>query len=190
MPTEPIRSALTIPAYLLGAAALAACGGNGSTGSFPGGCFVGQPVVVPSADATDPTVTLSFFLPDGTTVTAPAGQGTTDVLTPPGEVVISAVARDPEGVRDVQLWVASRSCTMDPSAGTATCSGPGLLGAPTASNRDATAAGGNGCTERLATQNVDVVKSPTRDVSFEVHARGENFGSATVSTGLIRLRAP
>ena len=191
MNMKSMRSKAIVSTYLLGAAAIAACnGGNGSNGSFPGGCFVGQPVVVPSADATDPTVSLSFFLPDGTTVSAPAGPGPTDVVTPPGEVVISAVARDPEGVRDVQLWVASRQCTFDPSSGTASCSGPGLLGAPTASNPDADAAGGNGCTERLVTQNVDVLKTATREVSFEVHARGENFGSTVVQTGLVRLRAP
>ena len=118
MNMKSMRSHAIVSTYLLGAAAIAACnGGNGSNGSFPGGCFVGQPVVVPSADATDPTVSLSFFLPDGTTVSAPAGSGPTDVVTPPGEVVISAVADDPEGIRDVQLWVASRQCTFDPSLG-------------------------------------------------------------------------
>lgn len=157
----------------------------------PGGsCFLGQPVTIPASDSTPPTLVVDFHLADGSLVTVQSGgQAPADIISPDGTVTINAVARDAEGVRDVQLWIAARKCTSDAATGTTSCSGPGLLGAPTASNRDGGAPGATGCTERLTSQSVQVVHTQVRDDSYEVSVRGENFGGQTVQIGLIRLRA-
>ena len=157
----------------------------------PGGsCFLGQQVTIPTSDSTDPTLAVDFHLADGSLVTVQSGgQVPADIISPDGTVTINAVARDAEGVRDVQLWIAARKCTSDPATGATTCSGPGLLGAPTTSNRDGGAPGARGCTERLTSQSVQVVHTQVRDDSYEVTVRAESFGSGTVQIGLIRLRA-
>ena len=111
------------------------------------------------------------------TITVPGG----------GTVTLVAKASDNQGVQDVQLWIGTRSCSF--TGGIATCSGPGLLGAPTASNRDSGTAGRNGCTERLVKENLVVRNTSTGSVSHDVQARGENFGGREVRTPFIHLQA-
>ena len=155
-----------------------------------GSCLLGQPVTIPASDSTPSTLVVDFHLADGSLVTVQSGgQAPANIISPDGTVTINAVARDAEGVRDVQLWIAARKCTSDAATGTTSCSGPGLLGAPTAANREGGAPGATGCTERLTSQSVQVVHTQARDDSYEVSVRGENFGGQTVQIGLIRLRA-
>ncbi len=154
-------------------------------------CLLGQPVTIPASDSTSPTLVVDFFLANGSVVTVQSGgQVPADIVSPNGTVTINAVAKDAEGVRDAQLWIAARKCTSNPATGTTTCAGPGLLGAPTSSNRDPGAAGATGCTERLVSTTLDVLRTQARDDSYEVTIRGENFGGGTVQIGLIRVRAP
>ena len=98
-------------------------------------------------------------------------------------------AKDSEGIQDAQIWAADITYKIDPSTGITTRSGPGLLGAPTASNRDSGSPGQKECTERVASINLEVRKSPTGGVSHEVHAVGVNFGGRNVSTPLVTLVA-
>lgn len=153
-------------------------------------CPVGQEIVIPSADATDPSVVMDFHLPNGNIVTVPPGSTTSTVPVPGGgRVTVIVNAKDSEGIQDAQIWAANITSRTDPNTGIISQSGPGLLGAPTTSNRDSGSAGQKGCTERIATTNLDVSKSNTGSVSYEVHAVGLNFGGKSVRTTLVKLVA-
>lgn len=153
-------------------------------------CPVGQEIVIPTSDTTDPSLAVDFFLPDGTVVTVTPGSAVSTIAVPGGGwVTVIAKAQDPEGVQDAQIWAASITWTTDPNTGLTTRSGPGLLGAPTASNRDGRSQGQKGCTERLVSQKLEVRSSPRGGVSYEVSARGINFGGGVISTPLVSLHA-
>ena len=153
-------------------------------------CPFGQEVVIPSSDTTPPTVVMDFHLPNGTVVTVTPSSMTSIVAVPGGgRVTVIVNAKDSEGVQDAQIWAAAITTTIDPNTGIATRSGPGLLGAPTASNPASGSPGGKACTERVVSQNLDVSSNSQGSVAFEVSARGVNFGGRDVRTSLIRLQA-
>jgi hypothetical protein len=143
-------------------------------------CLLGQEVVIPSSDATAPSVVMDIHLPDGkvqTVYTAASGTLPSNVFVPVkggGQVTIIVNAKDSLGIRDVQIW--------------ATPSGGGTPSAPIASNKDSGKAGEKGCTERVANINLTVSKSPIV-VSFDVRAVGVNFGGITASPPVVRLEA-
>jgi hypothetical protein len=152
-------------------------------------CKLGQEIVIPSSDTTDPSVVMDFHLPNGSIVTVVPGSSTSTVPVPGGgRVTVIVNAKDSEGIQDPQIWAAEIKERINPG-GTVTRSGPGLLGAPTASNKDNGTPGQKGCTERLVSTNLEVSKSPTLSVSYEVHAVGVNFGGRNVSTPLVTLVA-
>ena len=155
----------------------------------PGTCLLGTPVTIPATDLTPPTLAIDFIEPNGQIISvASGGPIPAQVISPGGDVTINAVVTDPEGVRDAQLWIAERNCTTQ--NGITSCSGPGLLGAPTASNPDGGQAGQTGCTQRLVTQTVQVVGTSVRNRSHEVTVLGVNFGGQQTMVGLINLLAP
>lgn len=153
-------------------------------------CPVGQEIVIPASDTTDPSVVIDFHLPNGSIVTVAPGSGVSTVpVAGGGKVTVIVNAKDGEGVQDSQIWAAPITIRIDPATGTASRSGPALLGNPTTSNRDGGSAGQKGCTERIASTNLEVTKSSTGSVSFQVHAVAVNFGGRNVSTPPITLVA-
>jgi hypothetical protein len=163
---------------------------TGCTNTATNHCPVGQEVVIPASDTSDPAVVMDFHLPNGTIVTVTPGSGVSTVPVPGGgRVTVIVNAKDSEGVQDAQIWAASITTKIDTATGTATKSGPALLTAATTSNRDSGSAGQKGCTERLATTNLEVSKSPAGSVSFEVHAVAVNFQGGKATTPLVTLVA-
>ena len=153
-------------------------------------CLVGQEIVIPSSDGTPPSVTMDFILPNGNTITVTPGSTTSTVPVPGGgEVTVIVNAKDSEGVKDAQIWAAKVTWTIDPNTGAATRSGPETLGAPTASNADSGSPGKKGCTQRLVSQTLVVRSTPRGRVSYEISARGFNFGGGDVRTPLVTLQA-
>lgn len=153
-------------------------------------CPVGQEIVIPSSDGTGPSLVMDFHLPNGSIVTVTPGSTTSTVDVPGGgKVTVIVNAKDGEGVQDAQIWAAGITWTTDPTTGITTRSGPGLLGAPTASNPDSRSPGEKGCTERVVSQNLEVHSTPRGGASYEVSARGLNFGGRDVRTPLVRLQA-
>jgi hypothetical protein len=161
----------------------------GCQGGGPSRCQLGREVTIPSSDATAPAMVVDFHLPDGqiVSVSSNAAPPSAPIRSPNGRVTILAKASDDQGVRDTQLWVGTRTCSLDPNTGTESCSGPTLQGSPTVSNRDPSGPGQIGCTERLVSHNLTVSRTPTRSVSFEIDGRGVNFGGREVRTGFVRL---
>jgi hypothetical protein len=166
---------------------------TGMTGCKPGNsstCAVGQEIVIPSADTSDPSLVMDLHLPNGNIVTVTPGSTITTVPVPGGgRVTVVVNAKDPEGAQDAQIWAAEFTVRIDPNTGIGSQSGPGLLGAPTISNKDNGSAGQKGCTERIATTNLEIRKSATANTNFEVHAIGINFGGKRVMTPLVKLVA-
>ena len=153
-------------------------------------CLLGQEIVIPSSDATDPSVVMDFHLPNGSIVSVTPGSATSTIPVPGGgKVTVIVNAKDSEGIRDAQIWASSITERIDPNTGIVSRAGPGLLGAPTASNRDSGGPGQKGCTERLVSTDLEVHKSPTGSVSYEVSAAGVNFGGRTVRTTAVILTA-
>jgi hypothetical protein len=153
-------------------------------------CPFGQEIVIPASDATDPSIVMDFHLPNGSIVTVtPTSTPSTIKVPGGGQVTVLVKAIDSEGVQDAQIWAASIKYTIDPSTGTTSTSGPGLLSTPTASNRDGSSPGQKGCTERVVSQNLEVRKTSRGGIGYEVHAEGLNFGGRVISTPLITLQA-
>jgi len=153
-------------------------------------CPSGQEIVIPSSDTTPPSLVMDLHLPNGNIVSVTSTSTASTVLVPGGgRVTVIAKATDSEGVQDVQIWAASITTKIDPTTGLATQTGPGLLGAPSASNPDGHTAGQKACTERIVQQNLDVRTGPSGSVSFEVSARGVNFGGGNVRTPTVTLKA-
>jgi hypothetical protein len=177
-----IRLALTFPVATI----LLACGSTppGSTGH----CLVGSQVTIPTTDSTPPSVAIDFHMPGGSIVSRSPGDGLSSRIAVPmnGQVSIYAVTRDAQGVRDSRIFAATKSCSEDLSTNLGSCSGPGLLGGPTASNPESNSAGSPGCTERLVIQKVTVSKTTTAarssSVSVEASAEGVNFGGQAQRT--------
>jgi hypothetical protein len=153
-------------------------------------CPVGQEVLIPASDTTDPSVVLDFHLPNGTIVTVTPGSGISTVPVPGGgNVTLIVNAKDSEGIQEAQIWTASITTKIDPVTGVVSKTGPASFSTPTASNRDSGSAGQKGCTERLATTNLQVSKTSTGSVSYEVHAVALNFSGRNASTPLVILVA-
>jgi hypothetical protein len=151
-------------------------------------CPVGQEVVIPASDTTDPSVVLDLHLPNGTIVTVTPGSGISTVpVTGGGNVTLIVNAKDSEGIQEAQIWAASITTRIDPVTGIASKTGPASFSTPTASNRDSGSSGQKGCTERIATTNLQVSKTSTGSVSYEVHAVALNFGGRNASTPLVTL---
>lgn len=149
-------------------------------------CPVGDEIVITSSDATEPTITLGLFLPEGPIVNiSPTSVPSPITLPRSGTVTVIATARDDQGVMDAQLLITTINCSIEPDTGSESCSQPLLS---TQSNADPHAAGQNGCTARLVNANIAVIRTPTTDVSYEVIARGVNFGGREVRTPAIRVR--
>jgi hypothetical protein len=150
-------------------------------------CSVGRTVTIPANDATQPSVVLDLHLPGGKIESATPSVHPAKVTAPSdGTVTLIAKASDPDGVRDIQLWIGTRTCSGTDAA---SCSGPGSLGKPTASNRDPGTPSQVGCTERLVSHNVVVSRTSRGSVSHEVSVRGINFAGQEVRVPMIRLEA-
>lgn len=170
--------AVVLAFVALASALLAACSS----------CPTGQQIVIPSSDLSDPSLILDLHLPDGQIVPVTENSSpTTIAVTGGGRVTVIVNTKDGEGVQDSQIWAAEEKYRIDPNTGARISAGPGLLGAPTASNRDGSSPGQKGCTERVATQNLEVLISPLGGTDFEIHASGLNFASRKVMTPLIKL---
>ena len=63
-----------------------------------------------------------------------------------------ASGNDPERIRDIQIFIEETKWTSS------SVTGPGLVGAPSANNRDTVAPGGKGCSSRLVTLNLDIAQ--------------------------------
>jgi hypothetical protein len=151
-------------------------------------CLVGQEIVIPSSDTTDPSPGMEVHLPNGNIVNVTPGTST--IAVPGGGKVLVVVnAKDPEGIQDAQIWAAEIKTTIDPNTGAATGGNVPLIRAPMATNKDSATAGQNGCTERIVTTNLEVSKTPTGSVSYEVFGAGINFAGKKVETKHIRLEA-
>lgn len=155
-------------------------------------CLIGSEVTIPGSDASKPSVVIVFLMPDGSTpVKTDADPSSTITVPANGIVSVIAVTRDPQGVKDSRIFAADIRCGQA-AGGPRTCTGPGLLGRPTASNPETNAVGQTGCTARLVSQNLQITDATapngsSKTVSWEVHVEGENFGGQVTSTQMFTL---
>lgn len=153
-------------------------------------CSVGSETTIPNNDNSAPTVVgIDFHMPDGSLVSRKPGDGLSTQITVPtnGDVTVIVAVKDDQGVQDAQLFAATIDCSVDPNSGLESCSGPGLLSGPTASNPETNTAGGVGCTQRLVTQKINISASSTGSNSAEITAKGINFGGQKVNFGTFTL---
>ena len=151
-------------------------------------CAAGNEIVVPSADATAPGVTMDAHFLHQAMVTVTPGTGNPSVSVAGDEVVtLIAAGNDAPGVQDIQIWVEETRTRPDGSQ-----FGPGLLGSPDASNPDSTAPGGKGCTSRLAQLSIDIAKRRVGAISLRlrVWATAVNFGGTKVDTDSLTINWP
>lgn len=152
-------------------------------------CRNGREVIIPSADATDPAVAIEFHFANGGLVKTSSDSPLDTVKVPVtgSPVRIIAKATDEQGVKDVQIWIGTEKCSF--GGGSASCSGPDLLVAPTASNPDAGTPGQNGCAERLVGHDVEVNRTSQGSVSHQVSVHALNFEGREIRIPIIRLKS-
>ena len=142
-------------------------------------------ITVPSADSTPPTVTMDIFLPNQST---PLTVTSSSPVSPAARKVtaqandrLTTIARgdDPDGgVQDIQIW-ATYTCFK---AGSQV--GPGLAGAPEASNPDSATAGGTAQISRLVSFNFEMqtLRAGCVGVTIDVWAVAKNFHGGSTQT--------
>jgi hypothetical protein len=181
-----IKRATDYAWVLLLLAALYGCG-SGAPASH---CFIGSEITIPPNDTSAPTIKgIDFYMPDGSIISRTVGDGLSNQITVPtnGDVKVVVVVQDEQGVKDSQLFAAAKTCSVDPATNTMSCSGPGLLNGPTANNPETNAVGDVGCTQRLAAQTVNITKTATSWTTWEISAKGLNFGGQEVDTPIYTL---
>ena len=151
----------------------------------PAVCARGQPVTIPAADATSPTVTVDIRGRGGAFAQVSSGAASPiRIPMPVGPVTVDAVAQDPEGIRKVVIVVQPRTCTTSRSTGQTTCT---VAPAQTFTNADGAAAGAVGCSARLVSAGFTVARTLTTakdsvEESANVLVFGQNFGGRNTNT--------
>lgn len=151
-------------------------------------------LTIPASDVTPPTITMDIFLPNQSTpLTFTPTTPVTPTVTATANDVVTVVARGDDadgGVQDVQVWAVQTSWKS--VGGIAQQVGPGLAGAPEASNPDASAIGEVALKSRLATHNVDIkqIRGGYSRVQIEVWATAKNFHGGTISTTHAQISWP
>ena len=151
-------------------------------------CANGQPISIPTADTSKPGISLWFEYPSGQIVTVTKRSMPQKIFVPSGsEIQVTAMARDLQGVKDIELYVGTKNCTRNPNTQSITCAGPGLQGGPTAQNHDWGLAGEKGCTVRIVILKLIPILDDTKSRSFEISARAINFGDLEETLGIINV---
>lgn len=128
---------------------------------FVSGCPSGR-ITIPSADSTVPE--LVFIItrerPASTStqvvnISSGSSQPSPITAQPNDAYILSATGKDPEGVKETQIWV-NYTYWKTNSNGTATQIGPGLLANPTARSADASSPGGTGYKERPVLHTIKI----------------------------------
>ena len=150
------------------------CSCNGGNGTF----------VTSSNDQSDPTsIELSTLNPQQTTVTSTVGGITLQVKQAAGTYInFVANCKDPEGVKDIQIW--NEETTYCPGSQ----QGPGLAGRPAASNPNNSTLGSNVCNSRSLSYSYvvpRVAKNCTLKAVFK--ATAVNFGGLKLNSKTITI---
>lgn len=154
-------------------------------------------VTIPAADSTPPSAGLdAHFTQPGKvyiTVTNSSSPASTKIL---GNEEVSLAAKGSDndgGCRDIQIWIETTAWRDNPD-GTRTKIGPGLIGAPEASNPDPGAGnpGDQARKERLLTHKLDIrqIRGSYNAISLKVWATALNFHGGEVSTATVTLEWP
>lgn len=154
-------------------------------------------IAIPTTDATPPTVMLTArFAEPGKPAASVTGISSDATVKISGneEVTLNAVCTDNDGgCKDIQIWVGIRRWGTNPD-GTAWVSGPGLLGAPEASNPDRVAQrpGDRAQTERVATDKIKISlpAAGRTKVRYEIWAVAKNFHGGQSQSKQLMLEAP
>jgi hypothetical protein len=108
-------------------------------------------------------------------------------------ITLVATCTDPDGAcKDVKIWVEETTTTTF-SDGTASTTGPGLLGNPSAENVDSTSKIGDVASKQLTTAfNVKTFNIPAPNTSIRIRAwaDGLNFSAAKSTTADMTLKFP
>ena len=154
-------------------------------------------VTIPPSDTTLPTVVMDIHFPQariytvtstGFNPTMPTHLGAND------EISLVARGEDTDGgIQDIQLWIAIGKTICDPGTGLCTQPGPGLTGAPEASNPDiAKQPGEISLKTRLVSHKLDIgqIRGNATAIKIEIEARAINFQGDIVKTKLVTLEWP
>src|SRR5688572_8623467 len=154
-------------------------------------------VTIPPVDTTPPTVVMDIHFPQGRiyTVTStgfnptmPTNVGAND------EISLVAKGEDIDGgIQDIQLWISIGKTFSDSGTGLCEQEGPGLVGAPEASNPDtAKQPGETALKTRLVSHKLDInqIRGVADSLTIDIQAKAINFQGDIVSTTNVTLRWP
>ena len=154
-------------------------------------------VIIPPSDTTPPTVVMDIHFPQGRiyTVTStgfnptmPTNVGAND------EISLVAKGEDVDGgIQDIQLWISIGRAICPPGSELCSQEGPGLAGAPEASNPDtANQPGETALKTRLISHKLDInqIRTGASSITIDIEARAINFQGDKVSTTRVTLRWP
>ncbi|HYJ38634.1 MAG TPA: hypothetical protein VEV87_08455 [Chitinophagaceae bacterium] len=149
-------------------------------------CFSGTSITIPSSDLTTSTTIMDVHM-SNKPITSVTSASSPDSAAIGGNDTVTIIAKgtDPEGIKDIQIWV--EETWWNPSI-----TGPTLLSAPEVRNVDNSTAGAKGCTERLATLNLYIKQRRKQATSYRIRtwSTAVNFGGAKVNSAVVTLRWP
>jgi hypothetical protein len=162
-------------------AAIALAAGFACTPTSCPDCFV----VVPTSDATPPTVALNIS--DQDLINVPQGSPPLTIIAVSDSVDVIASARDEDGgVRSVKIWVSFTYYRPGQVIG------PGLVAAPAAESSSSSLVGESTAKSRVVTASIDLrgpLSSYSR-VKADVYVEGENFHGGRVLSPVASLTYP
>ena len=147
-------------------------------------CAVGSKTTVPATDGTPPTVALDFQRPNSNLQTVV--NATTFHVPTPETITFIARADDPDGVKEIGIWV--EETWWVPGQQT----GPGLLGAPEQSQSNNNAVGGAACTAMLTQLNLEISsrKRAASGYRARVWATSVNFSNVKTQSPVVEINWP
>lgn len=158
-----------------------------------GRCVTGNTVTIPGSDASAPTAAMDAHFPSQPMITVTASSG--DIGGKVGgndKITLIAVGSDPEGVKDIQIYLEETWWVTDPATGVTSQKGPGLVGGPEKSNPDNDGTGGSGCSSRATALNLDIQQKRAAATGYRARAwaNAVNFGGKETKTSIINLTWP
>jgi len=150
-------------------------------------CFSGSSITIPASDNTPPSTVLDVHISGKPliSVTSTSSADSTNIADT-DTITFIAKGSDPEGIKDIQIWVEETRWYNGSTPG------PGLLGAPEVHNIDNGTVGSKGCTERVASLNFFVKPRRKQATNYRVRlwATAINFTGTKTNSATVVLTWP
>lgn len=155
-------------------------------------CVAGKAITIPVSDVSSPTSAMDIHFPSKPSATVMEGSGDIEIKVGGNDAItLLAVGNDPEGVKDIQIWIQETWWFANPTTGIVSQRGPGLLGAPEKQNVDSSTSG-TVCSSRATNLKLDVGQRRAGATQYRARswAKALNFSNKESTTSQATFNWP